>query len=280
MKICDAHNDFLTEIKNNKDRIEYINKINKNKDIKKVCAVIWTSKFKNPIKFIIKIKKNVLDKVNCKKLIICLEDLGFINKQNLEYATNFLIKLKPFSCGLTWNFDNTLGGGAYGKRGLSKLGIKVIKKLEKNNIIIDTAHMNNKTFNDFINITKKPIYNSHSNIFCLYQHKRNLNTYKIKKICSSNGLFCLSFVSKFISNKEITSEDVANQIVYFVRKFGCKNLAIGTDFNGTKNLPVDLKDYINFDALKNFLIRKGVKIKTINKVFYKNFLEFYNKITS
>ena len=94
----------------------------------------------------------------------------------------------------------------------------------------------------------------------------------------SNGLFCLSFVSKFIASKKISSDEIYNQICYLINNFGIKNIAVGTDFYGTKDLPLDIKEYNDFDILKKLLIKNKVKNKTINKIFYSNFLNFYNKI--
>ena len=43
-------------------------------------------------------------------------------------------------------------------KGLSKLGKSVVKILEENNILIDTAHLSRKAFKDFSKITTKPIF--------------------------------------------------------------------------------------------------------------------------
>lgn len=282
MKICDAHNDFLTEIKPFKQKQKYIEShILKNKNIKYICSQVWTLKYKNPIKYINKLYFSFLSKfsaVKIQKLLFCLEGLDFINKTNLNSALEFIKKIKPFSCGLVWNYDNYLGGGAFGKRGLTRLGKKVVIYLERNGIIIDTAHMNRKTFYDFCRITTNPIFNSHSNIYELKKHQRNLTIKQIKTIINSNGFIGLSFVQKFISDKILDAHDIALQIKYFVDKYGENNVGIGSDFFGTKPLPHYLSNYYQFDNLKIALKNVGLSNKQIKKVLCKNFVKFTNRI--
>lgn len=281
MKICDCHNDFLTEIKFKKDKENYIkNEIIKNKKIKHISSVIWTTKLTNVNDFI----NENFDLINLlkrnKKFLISFEDLNFVIKNNkIDFdRLNVLFNLKTFSCGLVWNNDNTLGGGAFGKKGLTELGKQLIEILENSNIIIDTAHMNRKTFYDFIKITRKPIYNSHSNIYSLKKHKRNLTDKQIKTIIDSNGFIGLSFVKEFISNKIVDCNKVALQIKFFIDKFGYKNVGIGSDFFGATNLPLDLKNYNEFKFLKKALKELKISNKIIKKIFYKNFIEFKNRV--
>lgn len=272
IKICDAHNDFLTE----EHSKNYVQKLKKNKSIKKVCCVVWTTKLNNPIDFLIKVKKEVIKRSS--KLIFCIEDLGFIKELNFLENMDLIIELKPFSCGIVWNLDNSLGGGTYGKKGLTLLGLSVIKELEKENIIIDTAHMNRKTFYQFCKITTKPIYNSHCNLCYFKDHKRNLNHKQILTIINSNGFIGLSFVQKFVSNNLIDAEIIAKQIKYFISNYGDKNIGIGSDFYGTKNLPVNLKNYNHFKFLYKALKKEGLTKQNIKNVLYKNFERFRNSI--
>lgn len=277
MKICDSHNDFLTEIKTFNEQMKYAKSLIKDKQIKHIACVIWTTELNMPLEVINNIHNNFA-KIKSDKLILCIEDLGFITKNNLSFCINKIIEIKPFSCGIVWNNDNNLGGGAFGRKGLTLLGKLVIKKLEENNILIDTAHMNKKTYWEFSKITTKPIYNSHSNLTSFKKHKRNLNSKQIKNVIESNGFIGLSFVKSFISNNIIDSNKIANQIVYFINTYGENNIGIGSDFYGTNELPIDIKNYSEFKNLECALINKGIKNKTLKKIFYKNFENFINRI--
>jgi len=273
MKICDAHTDFLTEIKNQRKREEYVKKIKKNAGIIS-CAVFTTNStfcLKDVENFKLEIEK--YNKGYHTKLLLSIEDLGFIKSIEELYK---LIKLKPISVTLTWNEKNQFAGGAHTNKGLTKLGIETIKILEENNILIDTAHLSQKAFNQFCRITTKPIYNSHSNINSLFKHKRNLTNKQIKKIVSSGGFLGLTFYKKFISAEKITMRDIALQFDYLIKKFGYKNFGLGTDLYGiNKNyLPTDFKSYFDIKKLIIELKKLNYSNKIINAIIYKNYKKF------
>ena len=274
MKIFDCHNDFLTELKTPLAQKAYIKHLKKYFS-GKILSIVWTTKLKEPIE---QIKKFCNEIKNNKKLILSIEDLHFLTPKNYIKNTKTLKKLGTFSCGIVWNNKNRLGSGAFSRGGLTPFGIEVVKSLEKKGILIDTAHMNRQTFWDFAKITTLPLFCSHTNLAELHEHKRNLNETQIQKIILSKGLFCLSFVGDFISNKKTSIEDVARQIAYFLKKYGVKNLAIGSDFFGSTNLPEGLASYADFAMLKLKLKKLGIKNRTINKIFYKNMDHFYHKI--
>ncbi len=273
MKISDAHTDFLTEIKNQKEREKYINKI-KNKIKTISCAVFSTNStisVKDVENYFLETKKyNKKFKIN---LLLSIEDFGFVDNED---ELNKLIKLKPFSVTLTWNYENQYAGGAYTNKGLTKKGINVIKKLEENNILIDTAHLSRKAFNQFSKITTKPIFNSHSNINQLFKHKRNLTDRQIKRIVNTDGFLGLTFYEKFISSEKISCKDIALQLDYLIKKFGHKNFGVGTDLFGVENqyLPKDFKSYFDVENLIYELKQLHYSNKIIKAIFYKNFQKF------
>ena len=276
MKIFDAHNDFLTEL-NVRQRRAYVHWLKKYCKGTKIFAQVWTSELKQPMKKLMDFKKEI-DKANMRNLVFAIEDLGCLNERNWKKNIKCIVKLRPFSCGIVWNNDNSLGGGAFGKSGLTRLGEKVVATLERAGIVVDTAHMNEQTFWNFCKITTKPIFNSHCNIYELNPHARNLKDEQIREIVKSGGIICLSFVKYFVSqNEKVKMHNIAEQIVWFVKKYGDRNVGIGSDFFGTKELPNDLKSYIDFEKLKEELYLLGLNNGQIKRIFYKNLNKFYKK---
>lgn len=240
-----------------------------------MLAQVWTSELKHPMNAL---QKFHIEVCQTKNLLLAIEDLGFLTERNWKKNIKKIIEFKPFSCGLVWNNDNTLGGGAFGKSGLTKLGEKVALTLENAGILVDTAHMNEQTFWDFCKITTRPIFNSHSNFYEQNPHARNLKNEQIERIIKSGGMFCLSFVKYFVSDEgDVKCADVARQIAWCVKKFGDKNVGIGSDFFGTTELPDDLKTYVDFAKLKKNLLKFGLSRKQIYNIFYRNLASFVRK---
>ena len=266
--MIDLHNDFLTEIKNQRLQKKYIESVSRK--INYLCCPIWTTNIKNA-KFYIKNKQKLIK--NYDNLQICIEDIDFLDNSEFD----FLLEVCPKYVGLVWNYDNSFGGGAYGVSGLSKKGELLVKFLQHNNIVVDTAHMNYKTFFDYVNITQKPIFCSHTGFYSVVNDKRNLKDSQIELIVKSGGLVGLYFVGKYIANnKTVTSDDVVKNIDYFVQKFGKKNLAIGSDFFGTTDLPKDLFDCSQIDIVKQKLLKIGYKIEDFDDIFANNAKNFLN----
>ncbi|MBR4998824.1 MAG: dipeptidase [Clostridia bacterium] len=275
MKICDAHTDFLTEIKNQDNREQYVKKIRKVAN--NICCAIFTTNSTMSVKDVENFKFEIekYNKIYKTKLMLTIEDLGFIKTKEDLFK---LIELKPFNVTLTWNDKNQFSGGANTNKGLTKLGIETIKILEHNNILIDTAHLSRKAFFQFAKITKKPIFNSHTNLHKLFKHKRNLTDKQIKRIVRSGGFIGLTFYQKFISQEKISARDIALQFDYLIKKFGYKNFGIGTDLYGFENqfLPTDFKSYFDVKILINELKKLNYSNKIIKAIIYKNFKKFKN----
>ena len=246
MKICDVHNDFLTYFKTFKEKLNYVKKL---KNIKYLCCAVFTTENNLNISDLVKLKNQlyILQTYTKTKLLFTIEDIGFVD---CGQRLNELIKLKPFAVTLCWNNKNKLCAGVLSDGGLSSWGKYVVAKLEANNIIVDTAHMSEKSFNDFCSITSRPIFNSHSNVYSLFKHERNLKNYQIKKIVEGNGFWGLTIYPNFISNGDVTSLEIAKQIKYLVDNYGYKNFGFGSDFCGINNLPKNRNNYNDFKNIK------------------------------
>ena len=260
--MIDLHNDFLTEIKGQKNQCKYAKCVSKSLDF--LCCPVWTTNIKNAKNYI-KNKQKMLK--TYKNLQICVEDAGFLENNDFD----FLIDVMPKYVGLVWNKSNKFCGGAYDSGGLTILGKKIVKFLQDSDIIVDTAHMNYKSFFDFASVTQKPIFCSHSGFCGIVNDKRNLKDRQLDIIVQSGGLVGLYFVGKYIcKNKYATSDDVVKNIDYFVQKYGTNSLAIGSDFFGTTDLPVDVKDYFSMQTIKQKLKALGYKQNDIKNIFENN----------
>ncbi len=273
MKICDAHTDFLTEIKDREDIEEYV------KSISKIAGIISCAVFTTNSTICLKDVENFkqeLEHYNKKyntKLLLSIEDMGFIKSKKELFE---LIKLKPISVTLTWNDENQFAGGSNTNKGLTKFGLEAIKILEENNILVDTAHLSRKAFFQFAQITTKPIYNSHSNINSIHKHKRNSTNKQIKMIVDSGGFLGLTFYERFISNNKIKLEDVAKQFDYLIKNFGYKNWGLGTDLYGIKKeyLPIDFQSYFDIKKLVKEFKKLNYSNRIIKSLIFQNYQGF------
>jgi len=235
----------------------------------KIVHVFWTTKLTGPISFVmnylVKAKQDA-------RIFYAIEDLHFIK------CVDVLKKLcvLPFLyMGLTWNEDNRLAGGCYGEKGLTTLGLSVIKVLNEKNVAVDTAHLNKKSFDEVLEHSNKVLC-SHTCLDSIFSHKRNLTDKQITDLIAKGGVVGIATAKEFFGEKyKYNRIDYLMQIDTFAQKFGVNNLCIGTDFHGTA--PLDgLKKYKDFDLLQNDLIKLGYTSEQIGKIFFSNADGFFN----
>lgn len=249
--IIDLHNDVITSRPRHLMRVE--------RDASVVCAA-WTTELANPLEFLKRARQRVK--------LLAVEDLGFITDSTLHRLAEF----KLVYASLTWNRPNALAGGAQSDEGLTPFGARVIEFLEKNNILFDTAHLNEKSFFDAMRWVKKPLICSHTCFNGVFNHPRNLSYGQIKVVVDGGGLIGLTLFSEFMGCKQAGPEDVIRQIDYFCSHFDYKSLAFGTDFYGCP--ATALEDYRALERLKWELVKRGYTHRQVEAIFFGNAARF------
>ncbi len=110
---------------------------------------------------------------------------------------------------LTWNnstdwatsaLDETTKADSLKHKGLTDFGKTVVKKMNELGMMVDLSHVGEQTFWDAINTTTKPVIVSHSCVYTLCPHRRNLKDDQIKAVGKNGGVIHLNFYSGFIDS--------------------------------------------------------------------------------
>ncbi len=178
---------------------------------------------------------------------------------------------------LVWNEDNEIGCGAKGSdRGLTGFGREAIIELERNNIIVDISHLNEKGVDEVFKLAKKPLVATHSNSRAIHDNKRNLHDYQLKYLIENKGLCGFNFYPVFVNGKEDCAiEDFKRHLDHILVLGGENILSLGSDFDGAP-MPSFLK---GIDALYIFYgnVVKWYGKKIADKLFYENARQFTEK---
>ena len=95
--------------------------------------------------------------------------------------------------------DETQRADSLKQKGLTDFGRQIIKRMNERGIMIDLSHVGEKTFYDVLAITTKPVILTHSSVYALAPHFRNVKDDQIKAIAKNNGVICINFYSAFLS---------------------------------------------------------------------------------
>lgn len=198
------------------------------------------------------------------------------NTNNITYWKNRGVKMIT----LTWNGDNEIASGVKGnnKRGLTVFGRQCISEMEKQGIIVDVSHLNERGFRDVCRCATLPFIASHSNCYDIYPHPRNLKKYQIEFIRETGGIIGLNFYKDFLCDKNDSVLEYFCKNVMYLLELGCeKNVAIGSDFDGGKMS----EEVSGIECMKKvyvYLFEKGVDEKTLENIFYNNGENFFNSL--
>lgn len=100
--------------------------------------------------------------------------------------------------------------GSVRKIGLTDFGKQVIKRMNELGMLVDLSHVGETTFWDAINTTTKPVIVSHSCVYSLCPHRRNLKDDQIKAVGKNGGVIHLNFYSGFIDSSFDRRTDLFN----------------------------------------------------------------------
>lgn len=291
MKIFDVHTDVLYDLyiskkKGIENRFSDVHvKQLKNNVIK---GGLWT--LYSPDKFdLIKAVKIALAEIDMSKLPGFELMLGLEGLLNLEKVEDLdtLYELGIRHALLTWNEANKYATGVAGPadRGLTLEGKKLLDKMIELDMIIDVAHLNEKSFFDVLSYTNKNIIFSHGNVKELCDHRRNLTLDQLKALKEVDGLFGLTLAKNFVSKEKDkqTLEYFLDHVDRAVEIMGIDNVMFGFDFmdyleegfNDANLYEVNSA----FDAYKiiDGLKKRGYSDEDINKICYNNFMNRYSK---
>ena len=121
--------------------------------------------------------------------------------------------------GLTWNNSNHIASSAKDETfnrnslsniGLSDFGSEVIQKCNDLGIIIDVSHAGEQAFWDVVDQSQEPIIASHSSVYALCPHYRNLKDDQIKAIAKTGGAVFINFYPGYIDSTFQQKAEIIN----------------------------------------------------------------------
>lgn len=108
---------------------------------------------------------------------------------------------------LTWNNSTSWASSAADEEegtvpnseaGLNDLGKNIVRRMNELGMLVDISHVGDKTFYDVLSIVNKPVIASHSSVYSICGHRRNLKDEQIKAIKKNGGVIQLNFAGDFI----------------------------------------------------------------------------------
>lgn len=144
---------------------------------------------------------------------------------------------------LSWNAPGPLASGHDApERGLTAAGRAIIAEMEREHMVLDVSHLNDRCFAEAASLTERPFVASHSNSRSICGHRRNLTDEQFAEIRDRGGIVGLNFADIFLSDAAPTTppsfDDISSHIDHWLELGGEDVIALGSDFDGCDTPPV------------------------------------------
>lgn len=87
--------------------------------------------------------------------------------------------------------------------GLTDFGRQVVLEMNRLGMLVDISHVSDKTMADVLEISKAPVFASHSSCRALADMPRNVTDAQIKAIAEKGGIVMVNFSSTFLDQKVV-----------------------------------------------------------------------------
>ena len=193
---------------------------------------------------------------------------------------------------------------------LTTFGVQVIREMERLGMLVDTCQMPDHVFYDALEIVSKPVIDSHSNVFALSSHPRNLKDERIKALAATGGAMGLCFLKEYIrrgamNKNNATIDHLIDHIDHIANLVGSMDhIFLGPDvdeFDTVRNIfncwsPYpgsiegiktgipdkgiimdDLRPIENLPLITDAMLRRGYKQQDVRKLLGGNLMRIYEQ---
>ena len=177
-----------------------------------------------------------------------------------------------------------LGNGPQEHGGLSELGKQGVARLNQLGILIDVSQLSTAAFKQVLSLTKAPVIASHSGIRAIVDATRNLSDEELDLLKRNGGVVSVVAFSTYLRTppaqaegaKPATVGQLADAIVYAVKRIGIDHVGIASDFNHGGGVT----GWQNEGEAQNVtveLLRRGYSERDITKLWGGNFLRVWSE---
>jgi len=218
-------------------------------------------------------------KLEGKTMALLATEAGEIVEGNMAYL-EVLYRFGVRCFGLVWNYRNQIADGVgepEAAGGLTRFGRALVKRCNELGMLIDVSHLNVRGFWDVAELCDGPFVATHSNVWNLKNHPRNLMDDQLEHLKKVGGITGMNFCPPFIHGTP-SVEDLLDHVDYIAEKFSVDIVGLGSDFDGITSTPVGLEDVTCTLNFTRGLVYRGYSDEDIRKILGGNWLRVIKEV--
>ena len=164
---------------------------------------------------------------------------------------------------LSHNYDNDIcDASRYPQNtwgGLSPFGKELVKEMNRLGVIVDCSHASTSTLYDCLELSTAPVICSHSCVYAIKDHPRNLTDDEIRAIAAKGGVIQVTtgrWALSWLPSPEVNIGVFCDHVEYIRNLVGVEYVGIGTDFDGGGGMK-ELEDASKMKFITVELMRRG-----------------------
>ncbi len=147
--------------------------------------------------------------------------------------------------------------------------------MERQGILPDVSHLNERGFWDVAAVTTRPFIASHSVSAAVHPHPRNLTDAQFEELRRRGGLVGLNLCREQLGGRSF--DQLERHLYHFLERGGERILGFGCDLDGT-DLPPEWNGIAVMERLYDHLARKNYDETCLERLFFGNCSDFFSQL--
>jgi len=119
-------------------------------------------------------------------------------------------------------------------RGLSPAGRALVAEANRLGMLIDQSHASDEVFDQLLELSAAPIVLTHSSARSVFDHPRNLDDERLRRLAEKGGLIQVNSYPTYVSAREggPDFEDYMTHVLHILKVVGPEHVGFGADWDG------------------------------------------------
>ncbi|MDD2595691.1 MAG: dipeptidase [Bacteroidales bacterium] len=218
-----------------------------------------------------------------KSVVIFAIENGYALGKDIKNVEMFA-KMGVKAITLSHNYNNDICDASRDSvaewHGLSPFGYEVVGEMNRCGVIVDVSHTSTETLFDCVKASAAPVIATHSCVWNIKDHPRNLKDDEIKAIASTGGLIQVTtgrWALSWLPNEQVNVSTMCDHIEYVRNLVGVEHVGVGTDFDGGGGMN-GLEDATKMKNITIELLRRGWSDEDLKLFWGDNFIRVLRQV--